>query len=174
VYEFTQERTAIHKAFPQAVPNTYAIDQQERPPCIEACPIRQEAAGYVALIREGKLHEAAQLIHKRNPLAVVCGRVCYHPCESECNRGHVDKPIAIQQLKRFALDWEMKNNGKFEAPEIEKEREEKVAVIGSGPAGLTCAHDLRIQGYKVTVFEQHSIPGGMLAIGIPEYRLPKK
>jgi len=74
-----------------------------------------EAAGYVALIREGKFHEAAQLIHKRNPLAVVCGRVCYHPCESECNRGHVDKPLAIQQLKRFALDWEMKNNGKITA-----------------------------------------------------------
>jgi heterodisulfide reductase subunit A len=172
--EFTQERTAIHKAFPQAVPNTYVIDQQEKPPCIEACPIRQEAAGYVALIREGKFHEAAQLIHKRNPLAVVCGRVCYHPCESECNRGHVDKPLSIQQLKRFALDWEMNHNGKFETPEIEKVREEKVAIIGSGPAGLTCAHDLRLKGYKVTVFEQHSIPGGMLAIGIPEYRLPKK
>jgi heterodisulfide reductase subunit A len=172
--EYTQNRTAIHKAFPQAVPNTYVIDQQERPPCIEACPIRQEAAGYVALIREGKFHEAAQLIHKRNPFATVCGRVCYHPCESECNRGHVDKPLAIQQLKRFAIDWEMKNNGKFEAPEIEKERNEKIAVIGSGPAGLTCAHDLRLNGYKVTVFEQHSIPGGMLAIGIPEYRLPKK
>jgi heterodisulfide reductase subunit A len=171
--EFTQNRTAIHKAFPQAVPNTYVIDQQERPPCIEACPIRQEAAGYVALIREKKFHEAAQLIHQRNPLAIVCGRVCYHPCESECNRGHVDKPVAIQQLKRFALDWEMKHNGKFEPPKIERERKEKVAVIGSGPAGLTCAHDLRIKGYKVTIFEQHSIPGGMLAIGIPEYRLPK-
>jgi heterodisulfide reductase subunit A len=172
--EFTQNRTAIHKAFPQAVPNTYVIDQQERPPCIEACPIRQEAAGYVALIREGKFHEAAQLIHKRNPLAIVCGRVCYHPCESECNRGHVDKPLAIQQLKRFALDWQIKNNGRFEPPDIIDERIEKIAVIGSGPSGLTCAHDLRLKGYKVTVFEQHSIPGGMLAIGIPEYRLPKK
>lgn len=172
--EFTQNRTSIHKAFPQAVPNTYVIDRQERPPCIEACPIRQEAAGYVALIREGRFHEAAQLIHKRNPLAVVCGRVCYHPCESECNRGHVDKPIAIQQLKRFAIDWEMNLNGKFHPQAIEKHRPEKVAVIGSGPAGLTCAHDLALEGFVVTVFEQHSIPGGMLAIGIPEYRLPKK
>ncbi|HJY64212.1 MAG TPA: FAD-dependent oxidoreductase [Ignavibacteria bacterium] len=171
--EFTQERTAIHKAFPQAVPNTYSIDKQERPPCIQACPIRQEAAGYVALIREGKFHEAAELIHKRNPLAVVCGRVCYHPCESECNRGHVDRPIAIQQLKRFALDWEFKHNGKFHPPVIEKKRPEKVAIIGSGPAGLTCAHDLALKGFKVTIFEQHSIPGGMLALGIPEYRLPK-
>jgi heterodisulfide reductase subunit A len=172
--EFTQKRTAIHKAFPQAVPNTYVIDRQQRPPCIEACPIRQEAAGYVALIREKRFHEAAQLIHKRNPLAVVCGRVCYHPCESECNRGHVDKPLAIQQLKRFAIDWEMHNNGKFEPPVIDKHRPEKVAVIGSGPSGLTCAHDLALKGFKVTVYEQHSIPGGMLAIGIPEYRLPKK
>lgn len=172
--EFTQNRTAIHKAFPQAVPNTYVIDRQQRPPCIEACPIRQEAAGYVALIREKRFHEAAQLIHKRNPLAVVCGRVCYHPCESECNRGHVDKPLAIQQLKRFAIDWEMNNNGKFESPVIDKHRPEKVAVIGSGPSGLTCAHDLSLKGFKVTVYEQHSIPGGMLAIGIPEYRLPKK
>jgi heterodisulfide reductase subunit A len=172
--EFKQTRTAIHKAFPQAVPNTYLIDRQERPPCIEACPIRQEAAGYVALIREGKFHEAAQLIHKRNPLAVVCGRVCYHPCESECNRGHVDKPVAIQQLKRFALDWEMEHNGKFHPPAIEKIRTEKVAIIGSGPAGLTCAHDLALKGFQVTVFEQYSIPGGMLSIGIPEYRLPKR
>jgi len=172
--EFTQQRTAIHKAFPQAVPNTYSIDKQERPPCIEACPIRQEAAGYVALIREGKFHEAAELIHKRNPLAVVCGRVCYHPCESECNRGHVDRPVAIQQLKRFALDWEFKHNGKFHPPAIEKKRPEKVAVIGSGPAGLTCAHDLALKGFNVTIFEQHSIPGGMLALGIPEYRLPKR
>ena len=171
--EFTQNRTAIHKVFPQAVPNTYSIDRQERPPCIEACPIRQEAAGYVALIREGKFHEAAELIHKRNPLAIVCGRVCYHPCEGECNRGHVDKPIAIQQLKRFAIDWEIKHNGKFHPPAIEKKRPEKVAIIGSGPAGLTCAHDLALKGFKVTVFEQHSIPGGMLSLGIPEYRLPK-
>jgi heterodisulfide reductase subunit A len=172
--EFTQQRTAIHKSFPQAVPNTFVIDRQDKPPCTEACPIRQEAAGYVALIKQGRFHEAAQLIHKRNPLPIVCGRVCYHPCETECNRGYGDEPVAIQHLKRFALDWEMKHNGKFESPKIEKKRPEKVAVIGSGPAGLTCAHDLALNGYQVTVFEQHSALGGMLAIGIPEYRLPKK
>lgn len=172
--EFKQQRTAIHKAFPQAVPNTYVIEKQERPPCMEACPIHQEAAGYVALIREGRFHEAAQLIHQKNPLPIVCGRVCYHPCETECNRGYVDQPVAIQHLKRFAIDWEMKHNGRFEPPKIEKHRPEKVAIIGSGPAGLTCAHDLALKGYQVTVFEQHSVLGGMLAIGIPEYRLPKK
>jgi heterodisulfide reductase subunit A len=172
--EFKAMRTAIHKAFPQAVPNTYLIDKQERPPCIEACPIRPEAAGYIALIRERRFHEAAQLIHKRNPLPIVCGRVCDHPCETECNRGYVDKPIAIQHLKRFAIDWEMEHNGRFEPPKIEVSRAEKVAVIGSGPAGLTCAHDLALKGYKVTVFEQLPVAGGMLAVGIPEYRLPKK
>jgi heterodisulfide reductase subunit A len=172
--EYQASRTAIHKAFPQAVPNTYVIDKQERPPCIEACPIRQEAAGYVALIREGKFHEAAQLIHQRNPLAIVCGRVCYHPCETECNRGYVDKPIAIQHLKRFAIDWEMEHNGKFIPPKIDDVRKEKIAIVGSGPSGLTCAHDLTLKGYSVTVFEQFSELGGMLAVGIPEYRLPKK
>lgn len=172
--EFKQMRTAIHKAFPQAVPNTYVIDRQERPPCIESCPIRQEAAGYIALIRSGRFHEAAQLIHKRNPLAFICSRICYHPCESECNRGHVDKPLAIQQLKRFALDWELEHYGKFVPPKIDINRKEKIAIIGSGPAGLICAHDLRLKGFQVTIFEQHSIPGGMLAIGIPEYRLPKQ
>jgi heterodisulfide reductase subunit A len=172
--ESRANRTAIHKAFPQAVPNTYVIDKQERPPCTEACPIRQEAAGYVALIREGRFHEAAQLIHKKNPLPVVCGRVCYHPCETECNRGYVDKPVAIQYLKRFAIDWELEHNGKFEPPRIEVEKPQKIAVIGSGPAGLTCAHDLALNGYKVTVFEQLPVIGGMLAVGIPEYRLPKK
>lgn len=172
--EFTQTRTAIHKAFPQAIPNTYVIDKQDRPPCIEACPIRQEAAGYIALIREGRYHEAAQLIHKRNPLPIVCGRVCYHPCETECNRGYVDKPIAIHYLKRFALDWEMEHAGHFVPPKIDIDRPEHVAIIGSGPAGLTCAHDLALKGYKVTVFEHLSVLGGMLAVGIPEYRLPKK
>jgi heterodisulfide reductase subunit A len=169
-----KERTAIHKAFPQAVPNTYLIDKQERPPCREACPIGQEAAGYVALIAQGRFAEAAELIRMRNPLPVVCGRVCYHPCESECNRGFVDEPIAIQHLKRFALDWQEKNNGSLRPPEIKEAREDKVAVIGSGPAGLACAHDLAVRGYKTTVFERHGVVGGMLALGIPRYRLPRE
>ncbi|MFN4110672.1 MAG: FAD-dependent oxidoreductase [Ignavibacteria bacterium] len=170
---FLKDRTAIHKLFPQAIPNTYVIDKQERPPCIETCPIRQEAAGYIALIREGRFEAAAKLIRNRNPLAIVCGRICYHPCETACNRGFVDKPLAIQQLKRFAMDWALKNNGINEPPEISQEKDFKIAVIGSGPAGLVCAFDLRLKGYKVTVFEQHSVIGGMLAVGIPEYRLPK-
>ena len=170
-----KKRTAIHKAFPQAVPNTYLIDKQERPPCREACPIGQEAAGYVALIAQGRFGEAAELIRMRNPLPVVCGRVCYHPCEAECNRGFVDEPLAIQHLKRFALDWQEKHSGGLATPALLAEpRHEKVALIGSGPAGLACAHDLAAHGYRATVFERHVILGGMLALGIPRYRLPRE
>jgi heterodisulfide reductase subunit A len=171
--EFHSKRTAIHKAFPQAVPNTYVIDKQERPPCKEACPIGQEAAGYVALIQQGKFEQAIRLIRLKNPLPVVCGRVCYHPCETECNRGFIDKPIAIQQLKRFATDWEIANFWQIEPPQPKKKNSERVAIVGAGPAGLTCAHDLALQGFQVTIFEALPVPGGMLAVGIPQYRLPK-
>jgi heterodisulfide reductase subunit A len=167
-------RTAIHKAFPQAVPNSFLIDKQERPPCREACPIGQEAAGYVALIAQGRFEEAANLIRMRNPLPVVCGRVCYHPCESECNRGFVDEPIAIQHLKRFALDWQERHRGVIEPPAPAAASDAKVAIVGSGPAGLACAHDLALRGYRPTVFERHNLIGGMLAVGIPRYRLPRE
>lgn len=172
--EFRSTRTAIHKAFPQAVPNTFLIDKQERPPCKEACPIGQEAAGYIALIRAGKFEEAIRLIRSKNPLPVVCGRVCYHPCETECNRGFVDRPVAIQHLKRFAADWELAHAYEIEPPKPQENRHEPVAIVGAGPAGLACAHDLALLGYPVTVFEALSVPGGMLAVGIPEYRLPKR
>jgi heterodisulfide reductase subunit A len=168
-----KSRTAIHKAFPQAVPNTYLIHKEERPPCREACPIGQEAAGYVALIAKRKFREAAELIRLRNPLPVVCGRVCYHICESECNRGFVDEPVAIQHLKRFALDWQALHDGR-QRPERKAGRlAHKVAIVGSGPAGLACAHDLAVRGYLPVVFERHAVLGGMLSLGIPEYRLPR-
>jgi len=170
--QYLGERTAIHRAFAQAVPAQFLIEKQERPPCIEACPIRQEAAGYVALIRRKKFKEAARLIRLRNPLANVCGRVCYHPCESECNRGLVEQPLALQHLKRFALDWAREKKVAIKPPKVPP-RPERVAIVGSGPAGLTCAHDLAVKGYRVTVFEQHGQLGGMLAVGIPEYRLPR-
>jgi heterodisulfide reductase subunit A len=166
-------RKAISKAFPQAVPNTYVIDKQDRPPCREACPIGQEAAGYVALIAEGRFAEAAELIRMRNPLPVVCGRVCYHPCEAECNRGFVDEPVAIQSLKRFALDWQERHNHAIVRRKPDHRRFDRVAIVGSGPAGLACAHDLALRGYRVTVFERETVIGGMLALGIPEFRLPR-
>ncbi len=166
-------RSAIYKAFPQAIPNTYVIDKEGQPPCRETCPIGQEAAGYIALIAQRKFAEAARLIRQQNPLPIVCGRVCYHPCETECNRQFVEEPLAIKNLKRFVIDWEMRNDGP-QPPEIEKRRPEKVAIIGSGPSGLTCAHDLALKGYNPVIFEKLPVAGGMLAAGIPEYRLPRK
>jgi len=167
-------RTAIHKSFPQAVPNSFLIEKDERPPCWAACPIGQEAAGYVTLIADGRFAEAARLIRQSNPLPVVCGRVCYHPCEEECNRGSVEEPIAIQNLKRFALDWEQQNNGELVPPEPAERRDEKVAIVGSGPGGLACAHNLALRGYRSTVFEREDVVGGMLSLGIPSYRLPQE
>ena len=172
--ELLGERTAIHKAFAQAVPNAYVIEKQERPPCMEACPLHQEAAGYVALIGKRKFKEAARLIRQRNPLASVCGRVCYHPCEDECNRGLVEQPVAIQHLKRFALDWARAHGVTLAPPPVAARREERVAIIGSGPAGLVAANDLALKGYQVTVFEQWAQLGGLLATGIPAFRLPRE
>ncbi|MDH4218107.1 MAG: FAD-dependent oxidoreductase, partial [Candidatus Aminicenantes bacterium] len=166
-------RPAIYKTFPQAIPNTYVIDKEDRPPCRETCPIGQEAAGYIALIAQRKFEEAARVIRQQNPLPIVCGRICYHPCETECNRQFVDEPAAIKNLKRFVIEWEI-NNGGPQALQIEKKRKEKIAIIGSGPSGLSCAHDLALKGYNPVIFEKFPVAGGMLAVGIPEYRLPKE
>ena len=172
--ENQSQRSAIYKTFPQAIPNTFVIDKEERPPCRETCPIGQEAAGYVALVAQRRFEDAARLIREQNPLPIVCGRVCYHPCESECNRQFVDEPVDIKNLKRFVIDWEREYNGRPQPPKIEKKWAKKIAIIGSGPSGLTCAHDLALKGYEPVIFEKLPVAGGMLAVGIPDYRLPKK
>ena len=164
------KRKAVYRAFPQAVPAAFVIDKKETPPCKMACPLHMDVQGYLALIREGKFEEAYKLIRRTNPLPSVCGRVCYHPCEEECKRNHLDDPLAVRALKRFACDQFDVN--KLEVPEIEKNGRQ-VAIVGSGPAGLTAAHDLALMGYDVTIFEALPEPGGMLLVGIPEYRLPK-
>lgn len=164
-------RKAIYRPFAQAVPNVFTISKKETPPCKIACPLHMDVQGYLVLIAEGKLEEAYQLIQRTNPLPAVCGRVCYHPCETECKRGYVDQPLAIAALKRFVADYEMDHEPTI--PEIEKTGQ-KVAIIGSGPAGLTAAHDLALLGHDVTVFEALPEAGGMLAVGIPAYRLPKE
>lgn len=141
-------------------------------PCQRACPIGMDVPTYVALIAERKFDEALEVIRWDNPLPAVCGRVCPHGCEYECKRGAVDTPISICSLKRFVTDYE-RSRGADIVPKKEAQRKERVAVVGSGPAGLTVAHDLALLGYGVTVFEALHEAGGMLRSGIPEYRLPK-
>jgi heterodisulfide reductase subunit A-like polyferredoxin len=163
-------RKAIYALSPQAVPNKYIIDKRGWPPCKDACPAHIDVQGYVALIAQGKFTEGLAVVRRTIPFPAVIGRVCNHPCEPACNRGEYDQPIAICSLKRFVADVE---EDPAELPIIETHRDQMVAVIGAGPAGLTAAHDLALQGYGVTVFEALPVAGGMLAVGIPDYRLPR-
>jgi len=167
------QRKAIYRPFPQAVPNAFAIDKRGYPPCRSACPAGVNAQGYIALISQGKFREALDVLRRTMPFAGVCGRVCTHPCELECERRKVDEPVSIRALKRFMADYEMKV-GRQKATPVERTKEDKVAIVGSGPAGLACAYDLIRQGYPVTIFEAAPQAGGLLRYGIPEHRLPKR
>ncbi|MDI6708702.1 MAG: FAD-dependent oxidoreductase, partial [Candidatus Thermoplasmatota archaeon] len=131
-------RKAIYRPFPQAIPNKFTIDKKGISPCRNACPAGVNAQGYTALISQGKFKEALALIREKNPFPGICGRVCHHPCEEECNRKELEEPIAIAALKRFVADYELKLKQQTAHAEITKK--EKIAVIGSGPAGLTCAY----------------------------------
>jgi NADH-quinone oxidoreductase subunit F len=142
-------------------------------PCENTCPARCDAVGYAALISQGKYEEALSLIRLTMPLAGICGRVCNHPCENACKRGEIDEPIAVASLKRFASDWERKQGELAPPTFLEKMKEDRVAIVGAGPAGLNCAYHLGRRGYHVTVFETLPLAGGMLAVGIPDYRLPR-
>ncbi len=165
------DRKAIYRPFPQAVPNVFTIEKHGLPPCRSTCPAGVNAMGYIALIGQGKYREALEVLRRTMPFAGVCGRVCMHPCESECERGKVDEPIAIRYLKRFMADQVIKE-GEDKPEPVELNKDDKVAIIGAGPAGIACAYDLIRIGYPVTVFEAASEPGGLLRYGIPEYRLP--
>lgn len=139
-------------------------------PCAAVCPAGNDIPAFVNLVKQGKIKEGLELIRQTNPLPAVLGRVCYHPCETECNRGQFDEAIAINNLERFLGDYEITLPSE---KEIEAKLKEKVAIIGSGPAGLGCAYYLAKMGYPVTIFEALPVAGGMMAVGIPEYRLPK-
>ncbi len=144
-----------------------------RPPCVLACPAQTDCQGYVGLIANGEYEAANVLIKDKIPLPASLGRVCPHPCETECRRGLIDEPISIQQLKRFAADEDLLLGDERFLPEIDEETGKRVAIIGGGPMGLSAAYFLRQMGHQVTVFESMPKAGGMLRYGIPEYRLPK-
>ena len=167
-------------------------------PCLDACPVKTDAGRYVQLIAEGRLAEAYRVARSPNPIASICGRACGAPCEDACRRGKIDAPVTIRALKRFLTEQygpESLSNTALSAilsgdmgggsttpghgqhlrtPSAEDRRERMVAVVGAGPAGLACAHDLAMMGYQVTVFEAMPHPGGMLRYGIPGYRLPRE
>ncbi len=171
--EFDQglgQRKAIYRPFPQAVPNIFAISRRGNSPCEAGCPIHQSAQGYVTLIAQGRFEEALQVILRDNPIPSICGRICTHPCTAACTRTNVDDPVNLPALKRFVTDHF--SDYKLPQPTV-AERPEKIAIVGSGPAGLLCAYELRQKGYGTTIFEALPVPGGMLAVGIPPFRLPR-
>ncbi len=169
-------RTAIYRSYAQAVPGAYSIDKRGSAPCRDACPIHQRAQGYVALVAQGRYEEAFRVIQMENPFPGICGRVCNHRCEDACSRNLVDGPVNLAALKRFVADWAYARPSEPQPREAEARVEpghpERVAVVGSGPAGLTAARNLAVKGYTVTVFEALPTPGGMMRVGIPEHRLP--
>lgn len=169
--EGLNQRRAVFKLYPQAVPNAYAIEKRGIAPCRDACPAGQRAQGYIALIREGRWDDAMRVIKMDNPFPGICGRICNHRCEDACNRDLVDEPINIRALKRFVTDkvYAKPRQPIEPAPRI---HDQQVAIIGAGPCGLTTAQDLVQEGYGVTVFEAMPVAGGMLRLGVPEYRLP--
>ena len=144
-------------------------------PCQHTCPIDTEAPVYIALVAQGKFEEAFDIIRKDNPLPSVCGRVCHHPCETKCRAGEGGEQIAIRSIKRFVTDYAIKSATKGRVEAIAHTHpHEKVAIIGSGPAGLTAGYYLSQKGYDVTIFEALPVTGGMLSVAIPEYRLPRE
>jgi heterodisulfide reductase subunit A len=164
------QRTAIARTFSNAVPATFAVDKKGWSPCKSACAVHTSAHGYVALVAEGRFEEAYRVAEEPNPFPSVCGRICTRLCEISCARNKVDDSVALAALKRFLADTAGPSTTIERAPVTQQER---VAIVGSGPAGMTCARDLAKLGYATTVFEALPVAGGMLRVGIPDYRLPK-
>jgi NADPH-dependent glutamate synthase beta subunit-like oxidoreductase len=148
-------------------------EKQETSSCKVGCPAHINVQGYVNLAVKGKFQEALQLIKETSPFPSVCGRVCHHPCESHCSRSQIDEAVAAHSIERFLADLDLKADKRL-LPGVRAKRKEKVAIVGSGPAGLTCAYYLAQEGYQVTIFEKASVLGGMLTMAIPSYRLPRE
>ncbi len=155
-----------------AVEGAVTASKQLTSPCKANCPAHMNVQGYVRLVAKRKFKEALALMKEDNPFPAICGRVCDHPCEDYCNRGEIDAPVAINMIKRFAADLDLNAETRY-VPEVKAKKAGRVAVFGSGPAGLSCAYFLARKGYPVTVFEKANVLGGMLTTGIPSYRLPK-
>jgi heterodisulfide reductase subunit A-like polyferredoxin len=168
--DMAQQRAA-YKLYPQAVPNAFAIEKRGIAPCRDACPSGQRAQGYIALIREGRYEEALRVIKEDNPFPGICGRICNHRCEDACNRNLIDQPLDIRALKRFVTD-KVYSQARSPLAPVQPSQEKRIAIIGAGPCGLTAAQDLVRLGYPVTVWESLPVAGGMLRVGVPEYRLP--
>jgi len=178
-------RKAAYKLYPQATPNAFAIEKRGTAPCRDACPAGQRAQGYIALIREKRYADAYRVIKEDNPFPAICGRICNHRCEDVCSRGQADQPLAIAALKRFVADymWDRARGREGEGEKVPspplpstpapQHHDQRVAIVGSGPAGLTAAQDLVKLGYSVTVYEALPVAGGMLRVGVPAYRLPR-
>jgi len=165
--------SAIHAPIPGArtAPSAYYIEKGGLAPCRVACPLGINVQGFVCLISKGKVNEALSLINESAPMAGILGRVCTHPCEDSCNRGDIDSPVFIRALHRYVADHSSDNiEYRLKAPA--GSRRERIAIVGSGPAGLTAAWELARRGYRPTIFESHALVGGMLATGIPRFRLP--
>ncbi|MCK4728818.1 MAG: FAD-dependent oxidoreductase, partial [Desulfobacterales bacterium] len=164
-------RKAVYKKYVQAIPGAFAIQKADKAPCRLECPAGVNVQGYVQMVGQGKYREALEIIMEALPLPGVIGRICPHPCQNVCRRGEVDEAVAIRDLKRLAAD-------RFDPRAIEikclPQRKERVAIIGSGPAGLSAAYHLAKKGTLSTIFEALPEPGGMLRVGIPEYRLPRE
>ncbi len=151
---------------------TFRVGPVEASPCTWACPAGVNVKTYVSLIAAGRFSEALEVVRRNNPLPAICGRICTHPCEEACNRTQIDDPVAICALKRFLTDYEMAHPPDRPQP-APRTKKESVAVVGSGPGGLTAAHDLIRMGYGVTIFEALPMAGGMLAAGVPNFRLSR-
>lgn len=165
-------RKAIYTPFPQATPNVVTVDKKGEPACRATCPAEVNAQGFVTMMRHGRFDEALEIVRKSIPFPGVLGRVCISFCEAECERGMLDESISIRNLHRFLADYERMQGSS--AVEAKIDKKERVAVIGGGPGGISCAYHLARRGYPVTIFEQREKAGGMLRYSIPEYRLPRE
>ena len=164
-------RKAVYKPYAQAIPGAFAIDKLDRAPCTMACPANVNVQGYVQMVKQGKYREAVEIIMRNLPFPGILGRVCPHPCEKSCRRLEVDEAIAIRELKRVAADHVKLSD--IPVP-VRPSRQEEVAIVGSGPAGLTAAYYLSLEGYPVSVYDAMPEAGGMMRYGIPEHRLPRR